>query len=72
MRRFTAAPADFDTGLALVTQSLAPAPSLLHARVRECRDMGPNPRFTRSGPLGHRGVSFRIRSGVGWLRLDSL
>ena len=47
MRRFTAAgpEAHFDTGHIPIPQGLAmglaPAPSLLHALVRECRDMGP-------------------------------
>ena len=55
MRRFTAAE-DSDTGLVLVTQGLAPAPSLLHALVRECRDMGPTLESRVSGPLGRHGV----------------
>ena len=47
MRRFTAAEpeAHLDTGHIPVPQGLAmglaPAPSLLHALVRECRDMSP-------------------------------
>ena len=71
MRRFTAA--DLDTGHVLVTQGLAPALSLLHALVRECRDMGPTLESRVSGPLGRRGrgvlTYFHIseHSGVaGW------
>ena len=54
MRRFTAA--DLDTGHVPVTQGLAPAPSLLHALVRECRDMDPTLESRVSGPLGRHGV----------------
>ena len=60
MRRFTAA--DLDAGHVPVTQGLAPAPSLLHALVRECRDMSPTlesrVQLYRIGsrPLGRHGV----------------
>ena len=59
MRRFTAADiADLHTGHVPVTQGLrlAPAPSLLHALVRECRDMSPTLESRVSGPLGRHGV----------------
>ena len=66
MRRFTAADleAHLDTGQAVTYRSLtqglamglAPAPSLLHALVRECRDMGPTLESRVSGPLGRHGV----------------
>ena len=67
MRRFTAADleAHLDTGQAVTYRSLtqglvtltglAPAPSLLHALVRECRDMGPTLESRASAPLGRRG-----------------
>ena len=61
MRRFTAA--DLDAGHVPVTQGLAPAPSLLHALVRECRDMGPTLESRVSGPLGRHGVL--VRAGYG-------
>ena len=54
MRRFTAA--DLDAGHVPVTQGLAPAPSLLHALVRECCDMSPTLESRVSGPLGRHGV----------------
>ena len=48
------------TGHVPVTQGLAmglaPAPSLLHALVRECRDMSPTLESRVSGPLGRHGV----------------
>ena len=50
----------YDTGHVPVTQGLAmglaPAPSLLHALVRECRDMSPTLESRVSGPLGRHGV----------------
>ena len=69
MRRFTAAEpeAHLDTGHIPVSQGLAmglaPAPSLLHALVRECRDMGPTLESRVSGPLGRHGVL--VRAGYG-------
>ena len=63
MRRFTAA--DLDIGHVPVTQGLAPAPSLLHALVRECRDMGPTLSMEVTC-IGSLGPSRCI--GVGWLR----
>ena len=65
MRRFTAADleAHLDTGHVPGTQGLvtclAPAPSLLHALVRECRDMGPTLESRVLGPLGRQGVLVR-------------
>ena len=53
--------------LALVTQGLAPAPSLLHARVRECCDMGPTLGSRVSGPLGRRGVLVRAGFAAGMI-----
>ena len=69
MRRFTAADleAHLDTGHVPGTQGLvtclAPAPSLLHALVRKCRDMGPTLESRVSGPLGRHGVL--VRAGYG-------
>ena len=71
MRRFTAAEpeAHLDTGHIPVPQGLAmglaPAPSLLHALVRECRDMGPTLSMEVTC-IGSLGPSRCI--GVGWLR----
>ena len=71
MRRFTAAEpeAHLDTGHIPVSQGLAmglaPAPSLLHALVRECRDMGPTLSMEVTC-IGSLGPSRCI--GVGWLR----
>ena len=61
--------AHLDTGHVPVTQGLAmglaPAPSLLHALVRECRDMGPTLSMEVTC-IGSLGPSRCI--GVGWLR----
>ena len=71
MRRFTAAEpeAHLDTGHIPVPQGLAmglaPAPSLLHALVRECRDMGPTLSMEVTC-IGSLGPSRCI--GAGWLR----
>ena len=50
-----------------VTDGLAPAPSLLHALVRECRDMSPTLESRVSGPLGRHGVLDFWWVWAGWL-----
>ena len=71
MRRFTAAEPEAHPGTGHIpayqglAMGLAPAPSLLHALVRECRDMSPTLSMEVTC-IGSLGPSRCI--GVGWLR----